>query len=71
MISLLKIFLFFVLLMARVQANATSPVELRVQLPWLHNAQFTGLYVAEFRKHFEKEGIKTATTKLCCHQIRF
>ena len=58
MISFLKIFLLFVLFMARVHANTNSPVELRVQLPWLHNAQFTGLYVAEFRKHFEKEGIK-------------
>lgn len=32
--------------------------EFRVQLPWMHSSQFTGLYIAQMRKHFEKEGLK-------------
>jgi NitT/TauT family transport system substrate-binding protein len=31
--------------------------ELRVQLPWIHQSQFTGLYVAQMRNHFKKEGL--------------
>ena len=41
-----------------VQAKENSLTELRVQLPWIHQSQFTGLYVGQMRKHFEKEGIQ-------------
>jgi hypothetical protein len=57
-INLLKIFLLLAFCIGSAHASENSPKELRVQLPWTHNSQFTGLYVAEFRKHFEKEGIK-------------
>ena len=39
-------------------AQADEPLsELRVQLPWIHQSQFTGLYVAQMRNHFKKEGL--------------
>lgn len=40
------------------QAKENSLTELRVQLPWIHQSQFTGLYVGQMRKHFEKEGLQ-------------
>lgn len=43
---------------APAQAKESSLTELRVQLPWMHQSQFTGLYVAQMRKHFEKEGLQ-------------
>ena len=30
---------------------------LRVQLHWQHQAQFAGFYVAQARRHFEREGL--------------
>ena len=41
-----------------VLAKENALTELRVQLPWMHQSQFTGLYVAQMRKHFEKEGLQ-------------
>jgi len=38
-------------------ANAQSNKSLKVQLSWLHQSQFAGFYVAEARKHFQKEGL--------------
>ena len=53
-----KCLLLFLFLVLNANAEESTPREIRVQLPWMHNSQFTGLYVAEFRKHFEAEGIK-------------
>ena len=39
-------------------AQNDTLTELKVQLPWTHSSQFTGFYIAQIRKHFEKEGLK-------------
>ena len=51
-------FLFTQLFWGSAQGKENPLTELRVQLPWLHQSQFTGLYVAQMRKHFEKEGLQ-------------
>lgn len=39
------------------QASEKISDPLRVQLAWFHQAQFAGFYIAEVRKHFEREGL--------------
>ncbi|NBO15565.1 MAG: hypothetical protein EBV20_10595 [Betaproteobacteria bacterium] len=39
------------------QAAEEELAELKVQLPWIHQSQFTGFYVAQMRNHFKKEGL--------------
>ncbi|MEI7530439.1 MAG: TRIC cation channel family protein [Betaproteobacteria bacterium] len=39
-------------------AQNDTLTELKIQLPWTHSSQFTGFYIAQIRKHFEKEGLK-------------
>lgn len=42
------------------QAASAEPERpaLKVQLPWYHQTQFTGLYMAQVRKFFEAEGLR-------------
>lgn len=37
------------------QPSIESPI--RLQLAWAHQSQFAGVYVAQMRKHFAKEGL--------------
>jgi len=54
----LKALLILILISSScVKADESQYTKLKVQLPWMHSSQFTGLYVAEFRKHFANEGI--------------
>jgi uncharacterized membrane protein YeiH/ABC-type nitrate/sulfonate/bicarbonate transport system substrate-binding protein len=62
-LSAMKRIVIACLLLAEIFFNvcysAETPLtELKVQLPWMHSSQFTGLYVAQMRRHFEKEGLK-------------
>lgn len=41
------------------QSNYPSPI--RLQLAWSHQSQFSGVYVAQVRKHFENEGVDVIT----------
>ena len=49
------VLIFFIF--SSVWASEQKPSELVVQLPWTHQSQFTGMYVGQIRKHFEKEGL--------------
>lgn len=59
--ALSRIKLFFVALLAVwagvVFANPAPSAKLRVQLQWMHQAQFAGLYLAQMRQYFEDEGL--------------
>jgi len=49
--------MLILILFSTFSSYGQSLSELRVQLPWYHSSQFTGLYVAQIRKHFENEGL--------------
>jgi ABC-type nitrate/sulfonate/bicarbonate transport system substrate-binding protein len=55
---LLALFLIGQLFLSVAYCKKEDPTILRVQLPWMHSSQFAGLYVAQVRKHFEKEGLE-------------
>src|SRR5690606_21315507 len=45
------------LVMACVPAHADASDKLRLQLMWTHQAQFAGIYVAESKGYYAREGI--------------
>jgi uncharacterized membrane protein YeiH/ABC-type nitrate/sulfonate/bicarbonate transport system substrate-binding protein len=55
------IILFILLILSSVvqNAHATGSISdpIRLQLSWVHQAQFSGYYIAEIRKHFSSEGL--------------
>lgn len=57
-ISIIVFFLLIQSFFGVCYAETPPLTELKVQLPWMHSSQFTGLYVAQMRRHFEKEGLK-------------
>jgi NitT/TauT family transport system substrate-binding protein len=59
-LGLIRFFLLSVAcLLAGASFAAPPGIEpLRIQLLWSHQTQFAGFYVAEVRKHFEREGLE-------------